>query len=699
MIWGFSDFGCYGSEIKTPHFDRLAENGLRYNNFNTTPICSPTRASLLTGRNHNSVGMSAIAHFDMGEGSNIRGRISPTAATLVEILKENGYNTFALGKWHLAPSHHVTPAGPFDHWPLGKGFERYYGFLEGFTDQYAPELVYDNHMINPPDKSNYHLTEDLVDQSIQFVSDQVSIYPDKPFFLYLAFGAQHSPLQVPEAYIDMYKGVYDKGWDHVRVERFARQKEIDIVPDNAMLAPLNPGVEAWDSLSDTEKRVFIRFMEIYAGFLTHTDEHLGRLLKFLDQIGELDNTFIATISDNGACNGGPQGYTNFMKFYNHIEENAEDHLACLEDMGGPDSFLTYQSGWAQTSNTPFKYYKRNTHNGGVRVPLICHWPEGIMNKGEVRSQFHHVIDLTPTVLDLIGVEAPTTYKGVAQMPMHGISMAYTFDDTHTSTRRITQYFTMSGHRAIWNDGWKATVNHKKGVPFNQDHWELYHVDEDFSEIHDLSNENEEKLRELQDLWWNEAGKYNVLPLFDKTREMFAVISSESPANRKTFTYYPGLTHLGAQAAPPIINRSYNITIPVERNDENSEGVLVSFGTPDSGYTLYIQNNRLYYEYNFVGTLYRIESSVEVPVGRSSLRFEFKKTDAYAGTGTLYVNDTYSGEVYIPKTFSIFITYRYLEVGKDSSKPVSTQYSGKSGFQFTGDIEKIVFELENDRDDD
>ncbi len=693
---GFSDLGCYGSEIQTPHLDRLAENGLRYNNFNATPVCSPTRACLLTGRNHNSVGMSTIAHFDLGEGSNVRGRITPAAATAAEILKLDGYSTFALGKWHLAPSHHVNPAGPFDHWPLGKGFERYYGFLEGFTDQYAPELVYDNHMINAPKRPGYHLSEDLADHAIQFVADQVSVYPEKPFFLYLAFGAMHSPHQAPKAYIDRYEGMYDDGWDRIRERRFARQKQLGIIPADAELAPHNPGVKAWDGLSAIEKRVFARFMETYAGYLTHTDEQIGRVIRFLESVGELDNTLIAFISDNGASKGALEGFTNYMKYFNYEEERAEDHLALLDEMGGPDTFLNYPSGWSQVCNTPFKYYKMDTHNGGVRVPLILHWPEAIRDRGGIRGQFHHVIDITPTIMDLLHIAPPQTHRGVQQMPIHGISMAYTFDDAEAATRRQTQYFNFNGNRAIWREGWKATVHHEEGVPLHQDRWELYHVDQDFSEIRDLADQCPEKLRELQDVWFTEAGKYDVFPLIENHRDMFGLVSLESPANRNTFVYYPGLTHVSAKASPPIVDRSYTIAIPIERSGQGDEGVLVSAGTIDSGYTLYILKNRLVYEYNYVGTVYRIESDIEMPAGRSTVRFEFKKTGSCEGTGRLYIDDHPAGEVYMPKTLPVWITYRYLEVGDDSSKPVSRSYREKDGFSFAGKIEKVVFRLENDK---
>ncbi|WP_153730873.1 arylsulfatase [Sporosarcina obsidiansis] len=691
---GFSDFGCYGSEIDTPNIDRLAEDGVRYNKFNVTPLCSPTRASLLTGRNHHSIGMGLISNADLGEEyPNKRGRINSNAATTAEVLKENGYSTFAVGKWHLAPLHHLNPAGPFDYWPLNKGFERYYGFLDGSTDQFAPDLMYDNHRINMPKGPGYHLSEDLVDHAKQFITDQVSVAPEKPFFLYLAFGAMHAPHQAPKTYIDMYKGSYAKGWDKVREERLVRQRQLGIIPEDTELSPHNPGVEPWDSLTEDEKTVFARLQEVYSGFLTHTDEQIGRFVEFLDTIGKMENTLVVLLSDNGASQeGGFKGSINHTAYFNGIEETTQDLLARLDEMGGPNADCNYPRGWAQVSNTPFKYYKQNTFSGGIRVPLVMHWPKGIQNKGSVCSEFYHVIDVTPTIFDILDIEAPDTYKGVAQMPLHGMSMAETFKDFPVRSQRSVQYFETFGHRAIWRDGWMAVTYHTKGVPFEEDKWELYNLNEDFAQVNDLAEQCEEKLRELQDLWWTEAKKYDVLPIDDRTFELFTIVNPESVASRNHFTYYPGMSHLGDAAAPAINNKSYTITVSVDRPDSSCDGVLVAHGNHNSGYTFYIKDNLLVYEYNYVGQVYRAVSTIEVPIGPSTLCFEFKKSKPHAGIGLISINDEIIGEVDMPKTLPFRLSHEGLDVGRDTLSPVSTNYDGE--FQFTGEIEKVVFELQN-----
>lgn len=695
---GFSDLGCYGSEIKTPYLDRLAENGLRYNNFNVTPLCSPTRASVLTGRNNHSVGMGSVSEINLGpDHPNLRGQISPSATNVAEILKDNGYSTMAIGKWHLAPAYQLTPAGPFENWPLAKGFERYYGFLGPMTDQFCPELTYDNHMVDPPKKSDYHLSEDLVDMASQFITDQVSVAPEKPFFLYLAFGAQHAPHQAPQEFIDAYKGVYDKGWDAIRKQRWARQKELGIVPATTQLVPRNEGVRAWNDLSEDEKQLSARYQEVYAGFLTHTDAQIGRFLDFLESIGELNNTMIVFLSDNGASQeGGFAGTLNQSTFYNGMMENIKDQLGRIEEMGGPRAGTNYPKGWAQVSNTPFKLYKQTTHFGGTRVPFIVHWPERIQDRNSIRTQFHHAIDVTPTVLDILQVIPPKNYKGITQMPMHGTSMAYTFEEADKQSERTIQYFEMFGHRAIYHDGWKAVTHHTKGIPFDNDIWELYHVEVDFAESHDLADQYPEKLQELQELWLAEAENYGVLPLNDKTIELLSFVTPESTRAQNKFTYYPGFAHLLTDAAPQIANKSYSITVPVNRSSTLSEGVLVAHGDHDSGYVFYLMNNRLVFEYNCVGNLIKIESDTEVPVGSSTLKFEFKKTNEISGIGNLFINNQKVGEGSIPRTLSIRLAHGGLDIGRDSLSQVSESYRDKGEFPFTGQIHKVLYELKDDQ---
>ncbi|PGS51216.1 arylsulfatase [Bacillus sp. AFS041924] len=693
---GFSDIGCYGSEIKTPNIDRLAQNGLSYNNFHATPLCSPTRASLLTGRNHHTVGMGVLTNFDLGpDVPNSRGKISTSAGTIAEILKENDYSTYAVGKWHLTPIYEETPAGPFNNWPLGKGFERYYGFLEAAADQYTPTLVYDNHFIDPPKNPDYHLSEDLVDHGIQFLSDHASTFPDKPFFMYLAFGAQHSPHQVSQRYINMYKDTYAKGWDKIREERLERQKLLGIVPQDTVLAERNLGVKEWDKLTLEEKRLFERFQETYAGFLTHTDEQIGRFIEFLETIGQLDNTMIVFLSDNGASQEGEfDGILEQISTYNGIPTFAEKNFDRIDEIGGPNSQPNYPRGWAQASNTPFKYYKQTTFDGGIHVPLIYHYPSRIKDIGTVRNQFHHVIDITPTVLDLAGIGVPKEIKGVKQIPLHGKSMQYTFDNSQSNTTRESQYFLMGGQRAIWHDGWKAIAFHMQGTSFESDQWELYNTIEDFSQSNNFAEKYPEKLNELKEIWFSEAEKFDALPMIDKTFELFSYVSPDDRVRYRTeFTYYPYMGH--TYAVPSLLNRSYKITVPIYCESKDSQGVLFAHGNSNSGYTMYIQNNRLYYEYNYVGTVYKIESELGIPVGKSNVRYEFLKTGDYQGKGVLYIDDDHVGEVDMPKTLPFLISIDGFSVGRDAYIPVSKNYAKKGDFPFTGKIHKIDFDLQND----
>lgn len=690
---GFSDLGSYGSEIKTPNIDKLAANGLRYNNFHANPMCSPTRASLLTGRNHHSVGMGTVANFDLGPDSHTQGRIKPEAATIAEVLKENGYSTFAVTKWHAAPLHEITPAGPFHNWPLGKGFERFYGFLESHTDQFAPELVYDNHMVDVPEKENYHVTEDFIDHANQFITDQVSITPDKPFLLYLGPGATHSPIQVLQKYIDMYKGAYDKGWDKIREERFERQKELGIIPSDAKLPASDPRVKAWDSLSTDEKRTYVRFQEAYAGFVTHTDEQIGRFISHLEEIGELDNTLIVLMSDNGASMESPNGSTSFINYLNAFPVDVKDLIPITDKIGGPDVRAAYPLGWAQVGSTPFKQYKTTVHNGGTQVPFIVHWPDGIKDKGAIRTQYHHVTDVTPTAYELLEIQAPDIYKGIKQMPVHGISMAYTFADPEAPTKKTTQYYSINENRAIMHDGWKAVTLHKPGEPFENDQWELYQSDIDFTEANDLAKTYPDKLNELQQLWWSEAEKYGALPFEFDRKKARSYLNPNAVNNRNHFTYYQGMEHLGTYAAPKLQNRSYTITAKVNRPDEKTDGVLVAHGDHISGYTLYLKENRLVYEYNYIGKVYKAVSESEVPAGESTLRFEFQKTGPNRGIGSLFINDKKAGKVDMPKTFASTITEEGLDVGRDLLHPVSPDYAGN---EFGGKIYKIEFDLKNDQ---
>ncbi|MDP4170958.1 MAG: arylsulfatase [Bacillota bacterium] len=687
---GFSALGCYGSEIETPHIDSIAASGLRYNNFNVTPLCSPTRACLLTGRNCHSVGVGVVTEIDWGpEFPNKRGAITDRAATLAEILKMNGMATYMVGKWHLVPGHEAASSGPFDNWPLSKGFDRYYGFLLGMTDQYAPDLVYDNHRVPKPNHPNYHLSEDLVDKSLEFLTDHISVTPERPFFLYLAFGAQHEPHQVPKEYIQKYNGIYDSGWDQIREKRFMCQKELGVVPPYTELVDRNPGIKPWDELSEEEKALFIKFQQTFAGYLTHTDQQIGRLMDFLESKNKLDNTIIVLLSDNGGSQeGGWNGSINDAAYFNGIKENVETMLGHVEEIGGPNTSPNYPKGWAQVSNTPFKYYKQDTFNGGIHVPLIIHIPNLILDPGSIRSQFYHAIDITPTILDLLKLKSPQVIDGVPQMPFHGKSMAQSFSQPLEPSKRKTQYFEMLGHRAIWQEGWIAVTYHEAGTPFNKDDWELYNVDKDFSQKYNVAAKYPEKLKELQEIWWQEAEKYGVLPLNDNPfRKGYQGLQE----GRTTFTFYPGMAHLPSSAAPRITLSSYSISVPIYRRDRFSDGVLIAHGNHSSGYTLYIKDNYLIYEYNYVGNVYRIQSTVEVPVGYSNIRFDFIKEWLIRGNGYLYIDGMLVGTVHMPRTLPFVISVEGLDIGCDRLSPVSPFYPRRE-FAFNGQIEKVVIEV-------
>ncbi len=504
---GFGDLGCYGAAVSTPSIDALAEHGLQFNNFHSKAVCSPTRASLLTGRNAHLVGMKELPGRDQGY-PHTRGRVPAAAATVAQILQRSGYSTFAVGKWHLVPREDMHPAGDRSHWPLQKGFDRFYGFLSGWTDQYRPDLVVDNHAVPPPDAPAYHFSEDIVNQAIGMLDAKLEASPEKPFFLYVAFGATHAPIQVPQRYIRKYDGAFDAGWDEVRERRYRRQLALGVIPEGAELPPRNPGDPAWSELGEDERQVHARFMEAYAGFTEHTDEQIGRLVAFLKERDQFDNTLLVLISDNGgAPEAGLKG--GFVRPYGDRTTIAAMRLR-IDELGGPATQPLYARPWAMASSAPFKYYKLWPFNGGVRTPMIVSWPAGIDNTG-LREQFVDVIDITPTVLDYLGVEAPPSFNGICQLPIQGRSLRAVFADPAASAPRHTQFFELWGSRGIYHRGWKAVAFHTPGTSFESDHWELYHVEQDFTETKDLAARHPERLRELQELWWSEAELNGALP--------------------------------------------------------------------------------------------------------------------------------------------------------------------------------------------
>jgi arylsulfatase A-like enzyme len=681
---GYSHLGCYGSDIETPNIDQIASEGLRYTNFHTTAICSPTRACLLTGRNHHSVGMGILADFDSGF-PNARGKISNETALLSEILLEKGYSTMAVGKWHLTPSSERTVAGPFEQWPSGRGFERYYGFIGGETNQWNPDLVIGNEYIDQPKKAEegYHLTEDLTDKAIKFVKEQKTAAADKPFFLYLAYGATHAPHHAPKEFIDKYKGKYDKGWDVAREEWFQRQKKLGIIPEDTALPPRNLGVKAWDSLNDTERRLYARMQEVFAGFLDYTDYHIGRFLNTLIEIGEYDNTIVVLVSDNGASPEGQQhGTWNEYKNFNNKAETAEEEIKYINKLGTPEAYNHYPTGWAQVGNTPLKWYKTFVHAGGVKDPFIISYPNRIKDAGGIRHQYHHAIDVVPTILELAGIEEPSVVKGVEQKPIEGVSLAYSFEDPSKASKRETQYYEMLGNRAIYHKGWKAVTRHVSGTSFEDDQWELYHVENDFSETTNLADSESEKLQELIELWWQQAEQYNVLPI--DGRGLFNRVSSIEKAKTVTYQFFPasgGFHH----AVNYNFNLSHSIEVELNRTFETEEGALMASGGRFGGWALYVKNNRLVYDYNFIGERhYTIVSNKELPLGKVTIQFVFEAKENIAGLGKLLINNQNAGEVEIHEKAGF--DPGVLSVGKSALTPVSQDY--ESPFVFTGIIKGI-----------
>ena len=689
---GFAHFGNYGSSIATPNLDRLAAGGLRFVNFHTTALCSPTRACMLTGRNHHAVGMRAISNFDTGF-PNMRGAIPRSAATLAEILREAGYGTSMVGKWHLAPIHETGPAGPFNNWPIARGFDRFYGFLQGETDQFRPELVEDNHYIEPPatPEEGYHVTPDLIDHAIAFAHDHVSAAPDRPFFTYLAFGACHSPHQAPEDYLTKYRGAFDEGWDVMRERWFARQKALGIVAPDTTLPPRNPGVKAWLDLTDNERRFAARLQEAFAAFLDHTDHHLGRYIDALQKLGQLDNTLFIAMSDNGASQeGGPTGVLDEMRYFNGLSENVDAAVERLDTIGGPDSHTNYPWGWAMVGNTPLKRYKQNTHAGGVRDPLIVHWPANITDRGAIRPQFHHVTDIAPTVLDVLGLPFPDEVAGVTQMPVHGVSMAYTLAAGAAAlpSRKGAQYFEMFGHRAIWHQGWKAVCYHEPGTDFDTEAWELYHADVDASEAHDLATAHPDKLRNLIDLWWLEAGRNGVLPLDDRRGgALFKSAQARGNALRRlNWTFYPPVSRYSADTAPPTGNRSFVIKADFTLGQAQG-GAIVARGSASGGYVLFVKDKHLVFDYNYFHTHSQVRSNVALPAGPSIAGVRVDRTGK-TGVATLIIDGADVGSVAIP-AMATMVSSTGMDVGR-SIAPVCHDYAPP--FAFGGELRSVTFDV-------
>ncbi|MHB8594096.1 MAG: arylsulfatase, partial [Acidimicrobiales bacterium] len=696
---GFAQLGCFGSDIETPVFDALAGAGLRFTNFHTTALCSPTRACMLTGRNHHSNGMGRIIELATGfPGYN--SRIPFSNALLPEMLLPHGYATFAVGKWHLTPEDECHMAASRARWPLGRGFERFYGFMEGETHQFVPALVSDNHQVHPPRRyeDDYHLTEDLVDHSISFVKDLRAVDAEKPFFLYFCPGACHAPHQAPSPWIERYEGYFDAGWDAWREATLARQLASGVLPAGTELSPRPDWVPAWDALSDDARRVHARYMEAFAGFLSHTDHHVGRLLSFFSHIGELDNTIVVLISDNGASSeGGPTGSVNDVRAWNVAPRTVEEALSRLEEIGGPHCHNNYPWGWTVAGNTPFKRWKRETHEGGVADPLIVHWPAGIRARGELRPQYVHAIDILPTVLDLLGLEPPDVVHGTEQRPVEGTSFAHCVDDAGARSRHVTQYYEMFGCRALYHDGWKAVTFHPiqdTRVPFDADRWELYHVAEDASECHDLAEELPEKLQELIEMWWAEAEKYQVLPLDNRPFSEFVFDRPRLVPPRLRYVYLPDAAAVPEMAAVNIRNRNHIVRAEIDVPEGGVEGVLLAQGSGLGGWAFYVVDGKPAYVHNYVALEeHHVRSETVLPPGRHLVAYHFTRTADHVGVGRLLVDGVVVGEGAIPRftPMRFSLTGAGLTCGYGDGLPVSRSYTAP--FRFTGTIHRVVVEVD------
>jgi arylsulfatase A-like enzyme len=703
---GFAQFGCYGSDIDTPNVDALAAGGAQFTNFHVTPLCSPTRAALLTGRSNHAVGMRSLSNFRTGFPNQI-GHITNHAATIAEVLREEGYATFCVGKWHLAPMEQCSAAGPFDQWPLARGFDRFYGFLEGETDQFHPALTCDNHPIDPPRKPDdergegYHLSEDLVDQLLKMVADSTGVRPDRPFFAYLPFGATHAPHQAPASYLAKYKGRYDEGWDVVRKRWYERQLELGVIPPGTELAPRNPGVEAWDTLPANQQKLACRLQEAFAAFLDHTDDQIGRLIEGLREMGQFENTIFVLLADNGASQeGGPFGVMHEMKFFNGILESPDEAIAKIDDIGGPHSHTNYPWGWAQAGNSPFKWYKQNTHEGGVHVPLIVHAPGRVTAPGELRDQFVNVTDVAPTIYELVGVTPPDVYRGLDQLPVTGDSFASALTESTAPSTNTLQYFEMTGSRALVAEQhgvrWKAVCKHTQGADYDDDVWELYRLTDDWSECRDLAGEQPDQLADLINLWWQEAERHGVLPLDDRMVELFGARfrpNSPHPVDRR-YVYRPPMSPMPGQAAAAIGGHSFDLTARITR-DPGDEGVLFASGTENSGLSIFVQNERVVIDYNAFDVHTILESAIEVPVGSSTLVAAFRR-DGRTGSMALEVDGQPAGsanlDLYMRMMSSVGPS-----VGFDHGSAVSNRYAAP--FPFSGTLHEIVIQLLSKQDRD
>jgi len=694
---GFAQVGCFGGLIDTPNIDRLAKNGLRYNNFHTTALCSPSRATLMAGRNPHSIGLGSHALTAMGfPGYNAM--VPESAKSVANYLQQAGYVNYALGKWDHTPLHEVSQVGPFNRWPSGEGFDHAYTFMAADVHQFVP-VMWNDHTPEEYHKTE-HLDKDLANRAIEWITGHESIKPDIPFMMLWASGSMHSPHHAPREYITKYRGKFDMGWDRAREMILANQKKLGIVPQKTKLTDRIDAIPAWKDLNEDQKKLYARQMEAFAGQMELVDQQIGRVINNLERVGELDNTLIFVTADNGASGeGGLAGTFNETYVLNGLQTPFDASMRHYANWGDATTYPHYHAGWAMAGNTPFKYFKQSEHRGGQTDAMVIHWPKGIKAKGQVRSQYHHIADIAPTILEAAGIAVPKSYHGIEQKPMEGVSMLYSFNDAEAPNRKKRQYYEMFGNRAIWVDGWKAVCLHADRLPwelnvtgdFDKDKWELYNVAEDFSESNNLADKHPEKLEELKKIFEEEAWKYNVYPLYDDMIKRLAAQQDRLFGDKKQFVYYaPGAYRIAEKASAPVKNRSHTITTSIDLKGYE-EGVICCVGGMTGGFTMFIKNGRLYYDYNYLDGVYYTLASSLLPQGKTEMKFKFTKTKEFGGTGELYVNGKKVDTVEMPtmhiSTYSLAETF---DIGRDTGTQVSKLYEGP--FPFKGAIDKVVITL-------
>jgi arylsulfatase len=704
---GFGQSSAFGGPVQMPMAERLANNGLRFNQFHTTALCSPTRAALLSGRNHHMCNMGSITETATAFPGQT-GQRPNSVAPLAEMLRLNGFATAAFGKSHETAAWEVSTSGPTNRWPTRSGFDKFYGFIGGEANQWAPAIYDGMNQVEPPKDPSYHFLTDMTDQAIRWARAVKSLTPEKPFFIYYAPGATHAPHHVPKDWIAGYKGQFDQGWDKLREATLARQKKLGVVPADTQLAPKPSAIKDWDKLTPDEQKLFARQMEVFAGYGAFADHEAARLIQSIDDMGQIDNTLIFYIlGDNGAsAEGGMNGLFNEATYFNGIHENVEDILKHYDELGGPNSYGHYAAGWAVAGDTPFTWTKQVAANyGGTRNGMVVHWPARIKARGEVRSQWHHVIDIAPTILEAAGLPEPKSVNGTVQTPIEGVSLVYTFDDARGSSRHVTQYFEIFGNRAIYHDGWLAGTVHR--VPWEpnpratleNDVWELYDTRTDFSLVNDLAAKNPGKLKEMQDLFMKEGAKNHVLPIDDRGVERVNAAIAGRPdlmASRTSLTVFEGMVGLTENVFINVKNRSHTITAEVTIPVGSAEGVILSQAGRFGGWSLYFKGGKPTYVYNWVGLQhYSIAATQPVPAGKATIRFEFAYDGGKPGSGgmgTILVNGTKVAEGRIDRTQAfVFSADEGVDVGQDGGTPVTEDYRERDN-KFTGKIQKVTVEL-------